>query len=115
MGQGCQFTNVSRSKAGRPGQHPTGSGGRLIPMGAGGQHGPPRGGRARVWAPSCPLAPGLRTETRIHTPFSLLRISQAGEMSQVGKRQKSSLCLQEIPVVVYSSNCFRIITKLNTP
>lgn len=79
MGQGCQFTNVSRSKAGRPGQHPTGSGGRLIPMGAGGQHGPPRGGRARVWAPSCPLAPGLGTETRIHTPFSLLRISQASD------------------------------------
>lgn len=94
-GQGCPLTNVPRSKAGRPG--------RTVPRGQQGTRlGPP------------PLAPGLRTETRVHTAFSLLRISREGDEPGGEERKEPALTLQEIPAVVCISNCFRIIAKLNT-
>lgn len=82
-GQGCPLTNVPRSKAGRPG--------RTIPRGQQGGTGP-RGQQGTRLGPP-PLAPGLRTETRVHTAFSLLRISREGDEPGGGETKEPALTL----------------------
>ena len=88
MGQGCRFTDVSRSEAGRPGQHPLGVGGRLIPTGAGGQHGPYRSVRARVWAPAVPWPRGSGLRRALTRPPPSFE-SPRQVMSQVEKKQRA--------------------------